>query len=218
MLPNDFTSRLVARRSGFGLLEVLLATAIFIVVVGSMVTLGRLSLRNATLSNHRTQAYNLAEDTLESIRQARDTNWLSGPASVDSSQRWAAFIHDCTSQDYASALDPVNQKKPFALCYDKTAQRFGAMPVVGNNAIVTDLQGTKPDPGAATFTRTVTFEPVGAGDLKLLNGNDQNQPNVDTSGIEKNHFIKVKATVTWKDFDRDWSVNLSTILTNWKAR
>lgn len=66
---------------GFGLLETLFSTAVFIVVVGGMVTLGRLSLRNAALAAHRTQAINLAQDGIESIRQMRDTGWIARRAS-----------------------------------------------------------------------------------------------------------------------------------------
>lgn len=211
------------RRQGFGLLEVLMATAIFIVVVGSMVTLSQLSVRNAVLANHRTQAYNLAEDALEGVRQIRDTNWLKGPVvagTIDSSNRWLAMENaNCTEETGApsgeiNAYLVVRENQPYELCYYTGLGRFALRPATGTEILA---GGTLPDPGSPKYKQIITFEPVGNNDLKLLAPDANNQPTT-TEGIEPIHVKKVKVTVTWRDFDKDWSVDMSTILTNWKAR
>jgi type II secretory pathway pseudopilin PulG len=215
----------IKQRTGFGLLEVLMATAIFIVVVGSMVTLSQVSVRNSVIANHRTQAYNLAEDALEGVRQIRDTNWLLGPSvpgTIDSSNRWLAMVNtNCSEESTPSnptgeinnyQVAQVNQA--YELCYFKGLSRFALKPHSGVEVLAA---GTAPDPGSPKFKQVITFEPVADGDLKLLGPDANNQPLV-MGNIESIHARKIKVTVTWKDFDKDWSINMSTILTNWKAR
>jgi hypothetical protein len=95
--------------NGFGLLEVLFATSIFILVVAGLVALSRLALRNALLSMHRAQAYNLAQDGLEAVRQIRDTNWIdtvTKEITVTAGKEWLAMVHDCK--------DPNKAGRPFA--------------------------------------------------------------------------------------------------------
>lgn len=126
-----------SRRKGFGLLEVTFSTAIFIVVVGSLVTLSRLSLRNAVLSTQRSQAMNLAQDGIESVRQMRDTSWirdfsiLSTNAPPSSSDKWLTWpiVTDpatCSGQLSSGTLKyarPVvylgSGGKEYGLCYNE---------------------------------------------------------------------------------------------------
>lgn len=213
-----------ATRSAFGLLEVLLSAAIFIVVVGGMVTLNRLALRNAVLANHRTQAYNLAEDALESVRQIRDSNWISPPlggninAPIPVSERWKAFVHSCTGSNANDYSIPVASTS-YTTCYNANTRKFGLVSIIGTNN-ETRLGPTTGqfDPGATTFKTVLTVTPLAAGDLQLLTGNSVNQATISAANYESAHFVKVKSVVQWKDFDQDWSVEVSTILSNWKAR
>lgn len=203
-----------------------MATGIFIVVIGSMVTLSRLALRNSVLANHRTQAYNLAEDAIESVRQIRDTNWIVAPKGsstqpLDPALRWQAFVHDCTSGDI-DAFKLAAKEETYDLCFDGNiapSGRFGlqAANISTTKAIKLGPNGGAADPGSPTYRRLITVEPLTDGELKLLGGNASNDPVV-LSGIEGVHFVRVKVTVSWRDFDQDWKVDLSTVLSNWKAQ
>lgn len=228
-----------SNRSGFGLLEVLLATAIFIVVVGSVVALSRLSLRNAILSTHRTQATNLAEDALEALRQMRDTNWIDGPTALEDSDRWKAFVHACDNQaggtgvnadcGNESAFTVPTFQVPYRLAFDTLINRFGVIAVnptdtASNPPIILDPASNQSSAAGAQFTRTIIFEPVDstiASDptkgLQIITGNDQNMPQIQ-AGVEPIHFISARVIVSWKDFDQSWSVELKTLLTNWQPK
>lgn len=244
-------------RRGFGLLEVVFSTALFIVVVGSLVGLSRLSLRNAVLSTHRSQAINLAQDGLEIVRQMRDTTWIQGPQTGETldGKTWLTFPHDCsmTGTKYSTVIEstdtaPVN----YALCYDTdfNPDQFGVKKQTG----LDDAEGSNsycdkqnvdpdfcltlksgatpaPDPGSPLyFKRTVRFEkliPTNAPTdgcaknqifkgLQILAINDDGTLCV-APGVEDVHFIRVKVTVGWKDFDKNWDVSLSTLLTDWRA-
>lgn len=221
---------LLQQRRGFGLLEVLLATAIFIVVIGSMVSLNQMAVRNAVLANHRTQAYNLAEDAIETIRQMRDTNWIDGPqvpGVLDSSNRWLAMVHDCSANGSGpirhDAYTVVGTGIDYGICFDPAIAgdgRFGLMPATTDNSTINLGAGSgntfEADPGSPTYTRKIRFETPSATDLQFLNEDAAGKVSV-MNGITAAHTIKVTVTVTWRDFDQDWSADISTILTNWKG-
>lgn len=61
---------------GFGLLEVVLAAGILVIVIGATVALGNVAIKNSVISQDRTQAYNLAQEGLEIVRNVRDNAWI----------------------------------------------------------------------------------------------------------------------------------------------
>lgn len=63
-------------KKGFGLLETVLAAGILTLVLAGVVSLGRISLRAATVNQTRTQAFQIAQEGLEGVRAIRDTNVL----------------------------------------------------------------------------------------------------------------------------------------------
>ncbi len=172
----------------FGLLEVLFSAAIFIVVVGSLVGLSRLTLRNATLSVHRIQALMLAQDGLETVRQMRDTTWIqpqtANRSAVDPIKDWLSYP-DCNNGYPATgvtltdlAANPPNPAN-YAICYDTTnfiPPQFGVKRVANNPVFVAGAadadifqlllgpdkaNSLKLDPGAPPYYRQlVTFEPI----------------------------------------------------------
>lgn len=171
--------RSYSRQSGFGILEVLFATAIFIVVVGSLVSLGRLSLRNAALSTHRSQAMNLAQDGLETIRQMRDTGWMTrrGQHPTDDwltyfiSTRNAQADPECANGSYGRP----ELNTDYEICYyqadnpeesefrlrrvDPLATIDTILPNSGNMTLQAGNGQT--DPGAPRYyRRTIRFEAV----------------------------------------------------------
>jgi type II secretory pathway pseudopilin PulG len=63
---------------GFGILEVLISSAIIIVVLGTLVFIAQSSLTNAAYMQERAQAVSLAAEGIETIRQNRDSNNIDG--------------------------------------------------------------------------------------------------------------------------------------------
>lgn len=169
-------------RKGFGLLETLFSTAVFIVVVGGMVTLGRLSLRNAALAAHRTQAINLAQDGIESVRQMRDTGWIARRASnagLPPTDDWLTYyITDSYSATSPTECGTGSYSRPevyeagvkeveYELCMkkdDPAVNEFGLKKVVGAGqarSIILKTSDGSADPGSPLgYKRLIRFESV----------------------------------------------------------
>lgn len=245
-------SQAFRRQPGFGLLEVLFATAIFIIVVGSLVTLSRMSLRNAALAAHRTQATNLAQDGLETIRQMRDTGWMARKGQ-QASDDWLTYSISSRStvQDptCSAGIPGSNFSRPqigrnYEICYNTIAQTFGLRyhtpstdpaQINGANIALVTSDGNIDPAGPAFYRRTVRFEEVPTPafqtcgtslqeyvGLQLLAPNSEGVictvKDYETYQGRPLYAVKVTSTVTWREFDRDWSVSLDTILTNWRTR
>jgi len=67
-----------AKRNGFGIIEVLIASTIIAMVLSALTAAGRSSLRGSTYTLERAQATNLAQEGIEIVRQIRDTYWIDG--------------------------------------------------------------------------------------------------------------------------------------------
>ncbi len=79
---------------GFGLLEVVISAGILASVIGASVGLLSTSLRRATLASSRATAMNLAQETIELVRAARDTTYRDGL-----SNQWnAPFVQLSTAE------------------------------------------------------------------------------------------------------------------------
>ncbi|MFA5927219.1 MAG: prepilin-type N-terminal cleavage/methylation domain-containing protein [Patescibacteria group bacterium] len=65
-------------KKGFGLIEVLLASVITAMMLGALISVGRVALASNQNALERTQAAYLAQQGIEVVRQIRDTNWIDG--------------------------------------------------------------------------------------------------------------------------------------------
>ncbi len=233
-------------RKGFGLLEVVFSTGIFILVIGSLILLNKLSLRNAAISIHRAQAYNLAQDGLEAVRQMRDTAWIDGIQIGSATEDWLAFAHDCDNDPVdPGAFAKVADNTNYEICFDsrslvtnpnQSLNRFGLRPADMNDFSPTTVHsGTDhayivfDDPSAPSYYhRTIRIEPVPASNacdtvntnypgLQILKLNNLTGLPCTFGDVESHHFRKIVSKVEWEDFDKKWSVELSTILTNWRG-
>ncbi len=225
-------------RRAFGLLEVMFATAIFIVVAGSLISLSQLSLRNAALSTHRSQATNLAQDGIETVRQLRDTAWINRTLQGTSQEKDWLTYPTCNAQALTER-QVVTVGTEYEICYMAGTNSFGLRPAQANfDSLKTEdtayirLKDTEGrlDPGAPLyFKRIVVFDAVAntnagacGGSISLYTGLQLLGPTDDGTvcsleGVESSQFIKVKVIVSWRDFDKDWSVALESLLTNWRS-
>lgn len=76
MVRNNF-SRIKKSLQGFTLAEALVAIAVILIGIISMVTLAVALTRSANQQKGRVVAYNLAQEGLEVVRNTRDSNWLN---------------------------------------------------------------------------------------------------------------------------------------------
>ena len=89
---------------GFGLLEVLVSASIIIMILSSVVFIGRQAIVNSTYLQQRAQAIYLAQEGLEQIRQIRDTNWIDR----NSNTEWNDWVFD--GSNYSAPSGKYNLK------------------------------------------------------------------------------------------------------------
>jgi len=64
-------------KKGFTLVEVVIATALFALIIGAAIMVENQSLKAGTISRHRLQASGIAQGTLNLIRRQRDLNEIN---------------------------------------------------------------------------------------------------------------------------------------------
>ena len=87
--------------SGFTLLEVVFAVGIILIFLGSLIAVFNVGSKNIVVSKHRLQAANLAREGAESMRQTRDSCWMSPCTSWSTNLAGQATI-------LSAAIPPIN--------------------------------------------------------------------------------------------------------------
>jgi len=125
-------------KRGFTLLETLVAILILTMAVSAPIYIAGKSLQDARISKDETTAYYLAQDAIEYIRYARDSNtlggqpWLTGLSSCISSDGTAT----CTIDSFSGAVAPCDEVCR-RLQYDPTANGGYYTYASGNYSIFT---------------------------------------------------------------------------------
>lgn len=170
---------------GFGLLEVLISVGILALVTGGVIGLGNISVKNSIISADRTVAYNLAQEGKEALKQIRDTKWVDGLPNAD--------------HPWNENFDPDDGK------YYIDADADGKF-------ILTNVAGTGIDKNNTNYIRSIVFSAP----------DDAAQQNLSVNGIdninvtEPNQWmVKAIITVAWREYDRDWTVELPVYFTDW---
>jgi prepilin-type N-terminal cleavage/methylation domain-containing protein len=73
---------------GFGLLEVMISLSILLVILGAAIGLQITSTMGAQFAKHQTQAYIVAANCIEMVRQKRDSNWIDGNSETKYDYVW----------------------------------------------------------------------------------------------------------------------------------
>lgn len=127
------------KHRGETIIEVLVATLIFaIVVVSTFVAISH-AFSSSSNIHHRLQALNMAREGIEAVRNIRDTNWLK--YSGDRRGKWMCI--DTASTDCGATLgtDPTY----FTIDYDGTNQRYYLEKMDGAASATLDVEGTLDD-------------------------------------------------------------------------
>ncbi len=112
MINNFIKQRLPAGRRGFTLIETLVAVMILATAIAGPLTLASRALNTSLIAKDQITAYYLAQDAIEYVRYARDTNrlqggdWLSGAGAADQSK--IISLTNCVSAT-GCYLDSVSQ-------------------------------------------------------------------------------------------------------------
>lgn len=180
-------------KKGFGLLEVLVSSSIIILVLGSVVFVGRQALANSTYSQQRAEAIFLAQEGLESVRQIRDTNWIDGSNKTE----WDDLSYD--NNAYTALAGQLSDN--YTLKYFNNVnvkQRYLLTKEPSEETIRLDNQD---------YVRIINIAtPEGT----ILPGNGTNDVHKDINAL------KVTVTVKWNFGGIDRTTNVSEVLTNWR--
>jgi len=176
------------KKEAFGIIEVLIASAIIIVILAALTMTGRATLNSSSYLQERTQALYLAQEGIESVRQMRDTAWID----TDVNTNWGTI---------------ANLSGDYAVIYSQTISGFVATGSANTGKNLT-VDGTQ-------FTRLLTFSSVGG---LIPNDTSQSGGSVYAStGVAPPNAKKVTATVTWSSVTGgDKSISVSEVLTNWR--
>lgn len=211
------------QRRAFGLVEVLVATAIFVALLGGLVSLARLSNRNSIIASHRVQANYLALEGIEAVRQLRDQAWLERRPF----DQWV--IADCQGQNLSQSSYTSPTTDRFALCFQTSSERFGLLPIASDlqlaeaqTSINLGLEDTQP----LTYRRIIELSRVNSptgelAGLAILAPVTDQQTAPDLKSLNPSEISRyawqVRVVVSWQEFGRPYQLEQQTLLTDWQA-
>ena len=179
-------------KKGFGIIEVLIASAIISTVLGGLVYVGKLALSTSVYMQERSSALGLATEGIEIVREIRDTNWIDG----SNATTWKTLILD-------SAGNPVelvpDQSKTYRITFhklDANQGKYGLTQGDSERIVLVD---------SGTFMREIIIEPAGdliKSDSRLI-----------TDAAKGSDSFKVTCNITWGDNKK---VSVSELMTNWR--
>lgn len=145
-----------SRSAGFTLVEAMVAISILALSVTGPLTIAQKGIASATYSRDQVTAFYLAQEAVEYIRNARDTNGNNG---VD----WMTGLGECISE-FCTIDARYSFGNESALATFLTENT----PLISRNTSTSDssagLYGYEPSVGwtPTIFRRTVSIEPVGS--------------------------------------------------------
>jgi Tfp pilus assembly protein PilV len=189
---------------GFGILEVLISSAIIIVVLGTLVFIAQSSLSNASYMQERAQAVSLAAEAIETVRQNRDSNYIDEANATQWDMIGSASTSSIISGNYFYAGDA---RTTFKVLDDLLPLNNAAARLRINNGSV---QVIKID--GVNYSRIIKFYDIS----KVGSGQLLTTPVIDENGTNnsKNAFL-VSVNVTWQGSGgKAASVDLDEIVAN----
>lgn len=213
-------NRKLKSTSGFSLTEVMIGIMILTVAIVSASSLLVSMVKTNKLNVQSLQAYFLAQEGIESVRNIRDTNWLHNLGfrggggvytELEEDKYYSVFLDEngwrnSGTVENASSTGQLSTMKPWEfteLPYVLYNQSFGlVMDEVGGYI---SSAGSSDDP---VFYRYIQVLDACENDSVL---------DASLIGDECDDFLLVRSVVNWKDGSRDREVALETVLSNWKG-
>lgn len=199
--------------SGFSLTEVMIGIMILTVAIVSASNLLVSMVKTNKLNVQSLQAYFLAQEGIESVRNIRDTNWLHNLDfrgegglydELEEDHYYSVFLDDggwrnSSPVEDAGSIGALDTMKPWEFnegFYDLYDKSFGLMKNADGYI------------SSAGFSMGSSDEPVFYRYIQILDACEDD---------ECDDFMLVRSVVTWKDGNRDREVALETVLSNWKG-
>lgn len=180
---------LARKRTGFTLIETVVALAILAVALAGPVTLATRSIFNTRFSKNKLTASQLAAEGIEIVRQKRDSNIMAG-------NDWTTNIcgagSSCSYQGDVTGAWLSCVTCNVALGYDSATGLY--------------TQGCSTN--CTSFTRVITV------DRSI--GNERVQLPAGATTITEDNRMRITSTVTWQDNIGPQSLAFTEILYNWR--
>ncbi|OGY87717.1 MAG: hypothetical protein A2233_02100 [Candidatus Kerfeldbacteria bacterium RIFOXYA2_FULL_38_24] len=133
MLTADFPLKKFSTSSGFTLLEAVIATAIVVIGLVSLVVLATLSVMTSRQINEQFQAALFAQEGLEAVRALRDSNWLM--FDTNSTTAWNEnLFSSANATDYSAVLNNTPNDPALSHSLDFTPNDFDDQCLGQNNS------------------------------------------------------------------------------------
>lgn len=182
---------------GFGILEVLISSAIIIVVLGTLVFIAQSSLTNAAYMQERAQAVSLAAEAIETVRQNRDSNYIDQNAAT----QWNTIG---TNSNY-EIFNFIGSEFCISQNLNSTTNRLYLSTPCSSSLSIINIDGVN-------YSRIIKFYDIS----KVGSGQLLTTPAIDANGTDnsKNAFL-VSVNVSWKGSGgKSASVDLDEMVTN----
>ncbi len=217
MLFKDY-KKISCNKKGFTLTEVMIGIMILTVAIVSASNL-LVSLINTNKTNVKAlQAYYLAQEGIEAIRNIRDTNWLHNlnfkgdfdavyePFEIDNAYK--VFLREA-GWDQSTNLSYGTQNELSALRpwdFEKVS------PILNIDPFSSEFALTKNGD-------TVHYISNGADEDAVFYRHIEILPfcNEGTTEEDCENFILVRSVVNWRDGNDDGEISLDAVLSNWKG-
>jgi prepilin-type N-terminal cleavage/methylation domain-containing protein len=204
-------------KKGFSLIELIIATAIMVIVVLSATTLLVSIIRSNAENVHRLTAYGLCQEGLEAVRNIRDSDWLLGAnfegkvGKYGTVQPWGADFPSATGE---SRNYTVEFRDPDLISVTTSAGLLNVAPWVLNEL------GAETDLGSSDKTQLYkVFHQVPVPETRYSYSRSDNKSlfhRYVTVKREDAKKYRVTSIVNWQEGGILKEVRLDTELTAWK--
>jgi len=223
--------KLQSKKSGFTLVEILIAVAVLAVTLTAMANLVIVTMKANSSNMNTLQGYYLAEQGLEAMRNVRDSNWLQNYGWNLGSELWGAdFSCDATDLELYFIIDENTDVTVGSMSFVVTPATHGVSVLTPVASV-----GSGSDYDAPWKITAITKESIDAGAAQLYVDTETAGYEVfsHSSSGEKSMFSRyikvvykdcdfdaaeVVSVVFWNERGNDREISLNTYLTDWQAK
>lgn len=204
-------------QNGQTILEVLIAVFIMVIGIVSLIALAIASNVMARQTTHDLIAINLARESLDAVRNQRDSNWLEIEAGLKTADQWDYNLYSGT--DYTAVWNLNRTTGVFTPNFTPNSiNRDQARVLLLNNVYFQNATGTAvaPDVGATTslYRRFVSMYPI------CLSGSTERVIGSSTCALtypgSEKIGVDVRVQIQWVESGRTKTTNLQEKMYAWK--
>lgn len=208
----------IIQRSGFTLIENIIAFVVLTITVLGATNLLSSSVSQSQENSLRLQAYLLAQQGIEAVRNVRDSNWTQNLAfNSEQGSIWGNVTIYPKTNETQIAIEPVYNANnvnvsgaPWIILPGSSSQLYLA-PTRNGSQRYSHIQAGQRSPFKRTITLSKNFD-----DLNTLSEvNETENQSLDSEKIADNILVAT-STVEYEFKGRTKEISLTTVLTDWK--